>query len=84
MRLIDADELKKEFKDSPIGLAMQKLVDTQPTAYDIDKVVDKLEEIEAKYSDLSCSVNDITMMREYTAKEQTMALAIEIVKQGVR
>lgn len=42
MRLIDADELKKEFKDSPIGLAMKKLVDTQPTAYDVDKVVEEL------------------------------------------
>ena len=48
MRLIDADELKKEFKDSPIGLAMKKLVDTQPTAYDVEKVVKELNKLDVK------------------------------------
>lgn len=70
MRLIDADELNKGFKDSPVGSALKKLIDMQPTAYDIDKVVKELESIE-------CASG---------AYERKCWLdkAIEIVKQGVK
>lgn len=51
MRLIDADEFKKQVvatvvRDNLIvekGNAMCRLIDRQPTAYDIDKVVEQLE-----------------------------------------
>ena len=56
MRLIDADKI--DFGKVFIGAsdfakdtreAAQKLIDEQPTAYDVDKVVERLEE--AKYED---------------------------------
>lgn len=55
MRLIDADKI--DFEKVFIGAsdfakdtreAAQKLIDEQPTAYDVDKVVEQLEE-NAKY-----------------------------------
>ena len=56
MRLIDADKI--DFEKVFIGAsdfakdtreAAQKLIDEQPTAYDVDKVVEQLEK--AKYED---------------------------------
>ncbi|RKI90453.1 hypothetical protein D7V94_13565 [Parablautia intestinalis] len=56
MRLIDADKI--DFGKVFIGAsdfakdtreAAQKLIDEQPTAYDVDKVVEQLEK--AKYED---------------------------------
>lgn len=52
MRLIDADEFKKQIAGMAIAnnyLAdkankMCELIDCQPTAYDVDKVGDKLED----------------------------------------
>lgn len=53
MRLIDADEFKRQI----VGMAiinnypadkankLCELIDTQPTAYDVDKVVEQLEEL---------------------------------------
>lgn len=62
MRLIDADELKKElyqqwFMDilltqrssKDMFYALAQKIDNQPTAYDVDKVVEQLEE-EREYS----------------------------------
>ena len=52
-RLIDADKLKDELKTLLImsnwGEAfMPILIDKQPTAYDIDEIVNKLEELVEK------------------------------------
>lgn len=66
MRLIDADELEGHIKilgiwdevenkdvfTNDIKDAILKLIDAQPTAYDPDKVVEQLEEVEKN--------NDIT------------------------
>ena len=74
MRLIDADEFKKQI----VGMAiinnykpdkantLCELIDAQPTAYDIDKVV---KEIEANGKNTDVCISKIR--------------AIEIVKQGV-
>lgn len=44
MRLIDADELRKEIHMSySDDLGIRELIDRQPTAYDVDKVVERLE-----------------------------------------
>lgn len=50
MRLIDADKLKDELKTLPImsnwgEVFMPILIDKQPTAHDIDEIVNKLEEL---------------------------------------
>ena len=48
MRLIDIDELKKNIDekigDFPHRKMLFNVIDNQPTAYDIDKVVEQLEE----------------------------------------
>ena len=77
MRLIDADKLKDELKTLPImsnwGEAfIPSLIDTQPTAYDIDRVIEQLEK-----------VSFVDVDEEYVDDGQRMLFlydAIEIVK----
>lgn len=78
MRLIDADEIdfgKVFIGDSDFAKdtreAAQNLIDNQPTAYDVNKVVEQLED----ESEIYC--------REY-GKEDELYLkdAIDIVKEG--
>lgn len=53
MRLIDADELKKQIAGMTIAnnypvkkaSALCDLIDAQPTAYDVDKVLSELEKV---------------------------------------
>ena len=81
MRLIDADELKKEEypqwlmdilltqrNSEDMFYALAQKIDEQPTAYDIEKVVQQLEEFRQEMEQFGCSgiLTDI----------------IEIVKQG--
>lgn len=59
MRLIDADKINpsdviggnNEFA-SDIRKAMQDLIDSQPTAYDMDKVIEQLEEYKSEAEQL--------------------------------
>lgn len=91
MRLIDADEFREQvigaaLKDGTcnvveIANALVNLIDTQPTAYDVDKVVEQLERMKngaicpPKYVKDPCT-GDITCA---TCK---MTYAIEVVKAG--
>lgn len=44
MRLIDADAFCDKFDpDTVIGNTMRKIIEGEPTAYDVDKVVEQLE-----------------------------------------
>lgn len=79
MRLIDADEFQKQIAGMAIlnnyppdkANALCKLVDSQPTAFDVEKVIEQLNELlEEKTSD---SGEDW-----YTA--ECLSKAIEIVK----
>lgn len=79
MRLIDADELNKGFNDSPMGLAMKKLIDNQPTAYDIDKVVEELEESSEKFTEYDVEIDDYVSLFAIGIHK-----ALKIVKQGGR
>lgn len=67
MRLIDADELKKElyqqwFMDilltqrnsEDMFYALAKKIDKQPTAYDVDEVVAQLEEYREEMEQFKC------------------------------
>ena len=74
MRLIDADELKELYEDYeglkvPCEVVLQN-IDDIPTAYDIDKVVEQLEE------NYSCDVGNLKMI--------SLDKAIEIVRAGMR
>lgn len=63
MRLIDADELKKQIVGMTIinnyssnkTNALCDLIDAQPTAYDVDKIVERLEEFSEEMEQFKCS-----------------------------
>lgn len=85
MRLIDADELKKNLKSVTLsnGTLLNTntvllLLDKYPTAYDVDKVVEQLKSESARWQDSGDAYND--------EKEKGVAIgfrkAIEIVKGG--
>lgn len=78
-RLIDADKLKDERRTLPMmsnwgEMLISLLIDEQPTAYDIDRVIEQLEK-----------VSFIDVDEEYADDGQRMLFlhdAIEIVKKG--
>ena len=78
MRLIDADKLLEELKQyHPLSLSYGILSDIEyfPTAYDIDNVIEQLE-----------NVSFVDVDEEYADDGQRMLFlhdAIEIVKGGV-
>ena len=76
-RLIDADKLLEELREyHPLSLSYGILSDIEyfPTAYDVDKVVEQLE-----------NVSFVDVDEEYAGDGQRMLFlhdAIEIVKRG--
>ena len=94
-RLIDADSLKKELyqqwfidilltqtSSEDMFYALTQKIDQQPTAYDPDKVVEQLEEVEKT---MTSPVNKDCFGEECRASDCTVCLiskAIEIVKGG--
>lgn len=76
MRLIDADALLKqllEAKDDEIIKAVIGLVQTQPTAYDVSRVVEQLESLSNAEADYYYATSNDVIDREN---------AIDIVKRG--
>lgn len=50
MRLIDADLFKLQFRaDTVTGTTIHRAIDEQPTIYDADKIIDKLQEMISSY-----------------------------------
>lgn len=82
MRLIDADKIIDSLGNSDMDFAIGAVIDEQPTAFDVDKVVEQLEEEKKRVFKLCLATNDSTQRLKYIEKEQTIALAIEIVKGG--
>ena len=93
-RLIDADKLLEtlqdlephcENKDYEYGMLntmryyMPKIINDEPTAYDVDKVVEKLEEIKNKDTEIAL---DEAQKERCFWYAQGMNRAIEIVKGG--
>lgn len=93
MRLIDADDLldvldkvEQDCENACIIPSWSMVVEEikrQPTAYDVDKVVEKLETARDGYStaQLMTATND-ELVKRFIAKEKAMNLSIEIVKAG--
>lgn len=90
MRLIDADELKKNlyqqwFMDilltqrnsEDMFYALAQKIDAQPTAYDVDAVVKQLEEL----TEEECTLHECGIRSE-RCKPCIAKKAIEIVKGG--
>ena len=89
-RLIDADALKKDIlSQSILGETMGKVldryihvVDSQPTVFDVDNVVEQLKEVEKI---MTSPVTEDCFGEECRASDCTVCLiskAIEIVKGG--
>lgn len=88
--MIDADELKTQLYDSIMVnedmdcldfLRVESLIDAQPTAYDVDKVVQQLENLkkyELNLADMMLDIQSNGLGRHFICLED----AIEIVKAG--
>jgi hypothetical protein len=81
-RLIDADKIIDSLGNSDMDFVIGAVIDEQPTVFDVDKVVERLEEEKKRAFKLCLGTNDSTQRLKYIEKEQTIALAIEIVKGG--
>ena len=83
MRLIDADKLKKDILfQNILGEPIQKIidryihiVDSQPTAFDVDKVISELKR--DKFIESECILSDV-----HQGYNAGLSRAIEIVKGG--
>lgn len=88
MRLIDADKLKKDILlQNILGEPIQKIidryihiVDNQPTAFDVDKVVEQLEKLANEANDKILEAGGLQLY--YDGYEDAMRTAVEIVKSG--
>ena len=86
MRLIDADELKRGIsQNNKIPRIFQQVINSQPTAYSVDKVVEELEKAkhEIASEDYCRSINDKGKCDGRNCFECCAEYLIEIVKQGV-
>ena len=82
MRLIDADKIIDSLGGSDMDFAIGAVIDEQPTAFDVDKVVEQLEEVEKI---MTSPVTEDCFGEECRASDCTICLiskAIEIVKGG--
>lgn len=97
MRLIDADRLLADLKEENVVpiyiqnltkknkqiIRFENMIYEQPTAYDVDKVVEHLETAMDGYSTAMCmTATNAELVKRFIAKEKAMNLAIEIVKAG--
>lgn len=94
MRLIDADDFIKKFsyaeanteEENTMCATVRRMVKEQPTAFDVEKVLEQLEEErEQSYEDFESYAEEHGVDNDY---EDWFFLglvrAIEIVKRGVR
>ena len=87
MKLIDADELIKYIKIWEIGTSISSdqkefidCVNKQPTAFDVDKVVEQLEKLADEANDKILEAGGLQLY--YDGYEDAMRTAVEIVKGG--
>ena len=58
MRLIDADKIIDSLGGSDMDFAIGAVIDEQPTAFDVDKVVEQIEYRRANFDCKLCKYND--------------------------
>ena len=92
MRLIDADSIRgcakyiktnEKFEPYIMIDDLSKLLDGQPTAYSVDKVVNELEEVKMRYFLIISNTGDEKSDFAYENVGNALDKAIEIVKHGV-
>lgn len=93
MRLIDADKLKlcytgtNGLDDKAEYFSIRKMIDSQPTAYDVDKVIGQLEEktdiAYKRYMDCNSATPAVIHSR-YETQYHERAECLEIVRAGMK
>ena len=82
-RLIDADKLKHvvhcAYSDD---LEILEKIDEQPTAFDVDKVVEQLEQLKMRYFLTIANTGDADKDCAYKNIANTIDRTIEIIKGG--
>lgn len=58
MRLIDADKIIDSLGSSDVDLYISGLIDEQPTAFDVDKVIEQIEYRRSHFDCKLCKYND--------------------------
>ena len=88
-RLINADELIKYIKVWEIGTSISSdqkefidCINNQPTAFDVDKVVEQLKELKMRYYLTIANTGDEKLDIAYKNVGNALDRAIEIVKDG--
>lgn len=82
MRLIDADEIIDSLGGSDMDFAIGAVIDEQPTAFDVDKVVKQLKDLKAMYWVSIANTGDEKLDVAYEKVGNALDRAIEIVKGG--
>lgn len=78
MRLIDADKIIDSLGFSDMDFAIGAVIDNQPTAFDVDKVVERLETKKTRDTELKKKY----ISEYFKGKADAFEFAIEIVKGG--
>ena len=79
-RLIDADKIIDSLGNSDMDFAIGAVIDEQPTAFDVDKVVEQLEKLADEANDKILESGGLQLY--YDGYEDAMRTAVEIVKGG--
>lgn len=74
-RLIDADKIIDSLGNSDMDFAIGAVIDEQPTAFDVDKVMEQLKR--DKFVESECILSDV-----HQGYNAGLNRAIEIVKGG--
>lgn len=89
MRLINADELIKYIKIWEIGTSISSdqkefidCVNNQPTAFDVDEVIEQLKQLKMKYFLIIANTGDSDKDCAYKNIANTIDKAVDIVKEG--
>lgn len=76
MRLIDADKIIDSLGNSDMDFAIGAVIDEQPTAFDVDKVVEQLKTKKARTAALQKA------SEYFEGETDAFEVAIKIVKDG--
>lgn len=78
MRLIDADKIIDSLGNSDMDFAIGAVIDEQPTAFDVDKVVEQLESKKSR----ATALQEENTSEYFEGEADAFEIAIKIVKGG--
>lgn len=81
-RLIDADKIIDSLGNSDMDFAIGAVIDEQPTAFNVDKVVKQLKDLKAMYWVSIANTGDEKLDVAYEKVGNALDRAIEIVKEN--